>query len=95
MLEASVQKPEKMDWYRRVVAKNEDGRKKNRFVFSVWALLGGFMFFLYRKAYLYAFIVFLFYGIFTSISSAIGTYILGATILFDDGGVVSFMGGVA
>jgi len=59
MLDAFVQKPDKLYWYKRAFAKyNFNGMDKIAWNWSWWAFFGGFWFLLYRKAYLPALALF-------------------------------------
>ncbi len=58
MLKAFVQKPEKYEWYRNAFSKIEANGGKFTWVWSWWGLFGGVFFYLYRKAYIAALILF-------------------------------------
>jgi len=60
MLEAFVNKPEKVFWYQQVFTKfNVNGVDSMQWVWSWWAFFGGWAFLLYRKQYLPALVLFL------------------------------------
>ncbi len=60
MLEAFVQKPEKVEWYRQAFSKFDvNGVERMAWVWSWWAFFGGFWFLLYRKAYMPALALFI------------------------------------
>jgi hypothetical protein len=60
MLDAFIQKPEKLFWYKNAFAKyNVNGIDKMAWHWSWWAFFGDFWFLLYRKAYLAALVVFI------------------------------------
>lgn len=60
MLEAFVNKPEKVLWYKQAFAKfNVNGIDSMQWVWSWWAFFGGWAFLLYRKQYIPALVLFL------------------------------------
>jgi len=82
MIDAFIGKPEKTSWYEMSFSKfNINGVDSMKWNWSWWGFAGGFLFLLYRKQYLAAFVVFFasmtfgmipFMGIFIAI--AVGGY---------------------
>ncbi len=66
MLDVYVAKPEKVQWYKNAFSNfNINGVDKITWYWSWWAFGAGFWFFLYRKAYTYALILFVLTIVFT------------------------------
>ncbi|MDQ7042508.1 MAG: DUF2628 domain-containing protein [Sulfurimonas sp.] len=60
MIEAFIDKPEKTLWYQMAFSKfNANGIDKPTWHWSWWGFFGGFLFLLYRKAYIPALILFI------------------------------------
>lgn len=60
MIEAFVNKPEKVQWYELAFSKyNVNGMDNMQWVWSWWAFFGGWAFLLYRKQYLAALVLFI------------------------------------
>ncbi len=77
MLEAFIQKPEKVFWYKSAFSKfNINGIHKAAWVWSWWAFIGSFWYLLYRKAYMPALALFGINFIASLILSLLGSLIV-------------------
>ena len=77
MLEAFIQKPDKIFWYKKAFKKfNFNGIDRMAWNWSWWAFFGSFWFLLYRKAYIPALVLFIL-NIISGIIPVIGPSIVG------------------
>jgi len=78
MLKAFIGKPEKTEYYRNTFAKyNVNGVDHMAWNWNYWAAFGGIFFFLYRKLYIEAGVIFLINFAAASILSIIGWTVIG------------------